>query len=139
VPLALYWPKENNKRNGPLFHFSRMYVRFSCPGHNSETTKGILFCVQNLFGEHYRVQPALVLYDVFSYIYMYTQNKTFCNYKCQNWLLMHYTTSSAIFAYCMNCSRQGLRILSCEEAIQLAYRTLVVTYSGAWNNTGLNQ
>jgi hypothetical protein len=31
-----------------------------CLGHNSETTKDILFCVQNLVGEHHPVQQALV-------------------------------------------------------------------------------
>jgi hypothetical protein len=31
-----------------------------CLGHNSETTKDILFYVQNLVGEHHPVQPALV-------------------------------------------------------------------------------
>jgi hypothetical protein len=32
-----------------------------CLWHNSETTRGILFCVQNLFEEH---QPVLVFYAV---------------------------------------------------------------------------
>jgi hypothetical protein len=31
-----------------------------CLGYNSETFKDILFCVQNLAGEHYPVQPSLV-------------------------------------------------------------------------------
>jgi hypothetical protein len=37
---------------------------FSCQGHNSETTRDIskkqLLCVQNLFGEHHPVRPAVV-------------------------------------------------------------------------------
>jgi hypothetical protein len=60
----------HKKRNSALPKFgaialcSFLHVEL-CPGHNSQTTRDInkkyFFCVQNLFGEHLPLNPALVL------------------------------------------------------------------------------
>jgi hypothetical protein len=65
-----------------FFHFEL------CPGHNSKTTQGKLFCVQNLFREHHPVQPTLVflvtflkyLLTHFMYYFQYKQTYYYRGY-----------------------------------------------------------
>jgi hypothetical protein len=45
-----------------------LFLHFElCLWHNSDTTRGIPSCVQNLFGEHHPVQPALVVSQFYEF------------------------------------------------------------------------
>jgi hypothetical protein len=66
-----YWDNVSHATFGLFLHFELFLW------HNSDTTRGIPSCVQNLFGEHHPVQPALVLYQ-----------KCNLNESLQEWLIM---------------------------------------------------